>query len=69
MDQIEGFADYLSAAEKDRMNFLNPPERTPELFEKYLPYALALGVEQAWSEQFSSVLALVTSQWKTLSPG
>jgi hypothetical protein len=57
MDQIEGFADYLSVAEKDRMNFHNPPERTPELFERFLPYALALGVEQAWSEQFSDVLA------------
>ncbi len=39
------------------MNFHNPPERTPELFEKFLPYALALGVEQAWSEQFAGVLA------------
>lgn len=57
MDQIDGFADYLSVAEKDRMNFHNPPERTPELFERFLPYALALGVEQAWSEQFSDVLA------------
>jgi hypothetical protein len=39
------------------MNFHNPPERTPELFERFLPYALALGVEQAWSEQFASVLS------------
>jgi len=58
MDQIAGFADYLSVAEKDRMNFHNPPERTPELFERFLPYALALGVEQAWSEQFADVLAV-----------
>ncbi len=57
MDQIAGFADYLSVAEKDRMNLLNPPERTPALFERFLPYALALGVEQAWSEQFAGVLA------------
>jgi hypothetical protein len=57
MDRIEGFKLYLSVAEKDRMNFHNPPERTPELFEKFLPYALALGVEQAWSEQFDGVLA------------
>jgi len=62
MDQIEGFADYLSVAEKDRMNFHNPPERTPELFERFLPYALALGVEQAWSEQFSDVLAQAGQQ-------
>jgi uncharacterized membrane protein len=57
MDRLEGFELYLSVAEKDRMNFHNPPERTPALFERFLPYALALGVEQAWSEQFADVLA------------
>ena len=56
LDKIEGFKMYLSIAEKDRLNLLNPPERTPELFEKYLPYAFALDVEQLWSEQFSDVL-------------
>ena len=56
MDQIDGFKLYLSVAEKDRLNFLNPPDRTLELFERYLPYALALDVEQEWSEQFASVL-------------
>jgi uncharacterized membrane protein YgcG len=57
MDQIDGFKLYLSVAEKERLNLLNPPEKTPELFEKYLPYALALDVENAWSEQFAEVLA------------
>lgn len=56
MDRIEGFKQYLSVAEKDRLNKLHPPEKTPELFERYLPYALALGVEQEWCEQFSEVL-------------
>ena len=55
LDAIEGFKMYLSVAEKDRLNLLNPPERTPELFERYLPYAFALGVEQKWSEQFADV--------------
>jgi len=58
MDQIEGFKMYLSVAEKDRLNLENPPERTPQLFEMFLPYALALGVEQKWSEQFAGVLAV-----------
>lgn len=57
MDQIDGFKLYLSVAEKERLNLLNPPEKTPELFEKYLPYALALDVENEWSEQFADVLA------------
>jgi len=57
MDKIEGFKLYLSVAEKERLHMLNPPEKTPELFEKYLPYALALDVEHEWSEQFAAVLA------------
>ena len=57
MDEIEGFKLYLSVAEQERLNLLNPPEKTPELFEKYLPFALALDVENEWSEQFATVLA------------
>lgn len=57
MDKVEGFKMYLSAVDGDRLNRMNPPNKTPELFEKYLPYALALDVERAWADQFSSVLA------------
>jgi hypothetical protein len=57
LDEIVGFEDYLEVAEKDQLNLRNPPEKTPELFEAFLPYALALGVEQAWAEKFASVLA------------
>ena len=68
LDRIEGFKMFLAATEEDRMNILYPASRTPELFEKYLPYALALGVEQAWSEQFASVLAQAGQSGKTYSP-
>ncbi|MCR9212971.1 MAG: DUF2207 domain-containing protein [Proteobacteria bacterium] len=61
LDAFEGFSEFLSVAEKDRMNFNNPPDRTPELFEKYLPFALALGVEQAWGEQFAGRLGQATT--------
>jgi uncharacterized protein (TIGR04222 family) len=57
LDQMLGFRDYLDIAEKDEMNLRNPPEKTPALFERYLPFALALGVEQNWSERFAGVLA------------
>ena len=59
LDQLEGFKMFLTVTEKDRMNLLNPPERTPELFEKYLPYALALEVEQQWAENFAGVLGSI----------
>ncbi|MHB8071686.1 MAG: DUF2207 domain-containing protein [Candidatus Cryosericum sp.] len=51
-DEADGFALYLKVAEKDRMQWLHPPRKTPELLERYLPYALALGVQQEWAEQF-----------------
>lgn len=41
MDEIDGFKMYLGVAEKDYLQWSAPPERTPELFEKYLPYAFA----------------------------
>ncbi|MDQ7788164.1 MAG: DUF2207 domain-containing protein [Thermodesulfovibrionales bacterium] len=62
LDAIEGFKVFLVATEKDRLNMLNPPERTPALFEKYLPYALALNVEQLWAEQFSDVLSTAAGE-------
>lgn len=68
MDQIEGFKLYLSVAEKERLNLLNPPEKTPELFEKYLPYALALDVENEWSEQFATVLAQASADGRGYTP-
>ena len=59
---------YMSVAEKDRLQALNPPEKTPELFEKYLPYALALDVENEWSEQFAEVLAKAQVEGQPYAP-
>lgn len=57
LDSLEGFKLYLSVAESERMNMLNSPKETPELFAQCLPYAMALGVEQQWSERFEHILA------------
>jgi len=56
--RLEGFKLYLETAEKDRINMLNPPELTPQLFEKLLPFAIALGVEIKWGKQFEEILEL-----------
>lgn len=53
---LEGFKMYLETAEENRLNIMMPPEHTPELFEQMLPYAVALDVENNWSEKFSKVL-------------
>jgi uncharacterized membrane protein YgcG len=59
MDQIEGFKMYLGIAEKDEIYSMPGADKTPELFESYLPYALALGVENKWSEKFSDILSSI----------
>ena len=63
-DEIEGMRLYLTVAEKDRLAFHNPPERTPDHFEKLLPYAVALGVEDEWAKQFSAVFDRITAETK-----
>ena len=57
MDQIDGFREYLGVAEEERLEFLHPPEKTPELFERFLPYAVALDLENTWAKRFAGVLA------------
>ncbi|MDY7010494.1 MAG: DUF2207 domain-containing protein [Planctomycetota bacterium] len=68
MDKIEGFRMYLSTAEGDMLNAAHPPEKTPELFEKFLPFTLALGVENAWAEKFTDVLSLAAAGEGGYSP-
>ncbi|ARO28922.1 hypothetical protein NXC14_CH00926 [Rhizobium sp. NXC14] len=57
MDGIDGLRQYLTLAEKDRMNMAGAPQMSPQHFETLLPYAVALGVEKPWSRTFETWLA------------
>ena len=67
LDQIEGFRWYLGVAEKQELDARYRPESRPDLFSTYLPYALALDLEQAWAERFAS--ALTPEQLEQARPG
>ena len=59
--EIEGFKLYLETAEEKRLNMADPvsgraPAMTVELYERFLPYAMALGVEKPWTKQFETSL-------------
>jgi len=56
LDQVDGFKLFLGAVDGDRLNRTMLQDKTPETFEKFLPYALALDLEQAWSEKFAAEL-------------
>jgi uncharacterized membrane protein YgcG len=81
-EQIEGLKMYLEVAEKDRIQKLQSPnaayapksgepKRTVGLFEKLLPYAMILGVEQQWAKQFESIYRTppdwYSGNWNTFS--
>ncbi len=55
--QIEGFRMFLTTTEQDRRDARTPLKTTPILFERFLPYAMALNVEKGWSEKFAAALA------------
>ena len=58
LDRIMGFRHYLSVAEGPRLDRMTrAPTPTIELFEKYLPFAIALGVENKWADKFKDMLA------------
>ena len=68
LDELMGFKLYLEVAEQEDLNRSAAPKKTPELFERYLPFAVALGVEQAWAEQFAAVFAQLRDQRAAYSP-
>ena len=75
MDQIDGFSMYLSTAEQDRLEALthqatnkqqsHAAPRTIELFERFLPYAVALNVANKWAEQFQDLITAASEPTKT----
>jgi len=58
LDHIRGFRMYLEVAEADELKRMEKPapKLTPQLFQSYLPAALALDVEQKWAERFAREL-------------
>jgi len=52
VEKILGFQEFLSRVEGERLERM---VKTPELFEKYLPFAMALGVEANWSKAFEGI--------------
>ena len=54
--ELANFREFLSRADADRLNRENDPGQTPAVLEKYSAYAVALGVERAWGEEFTGNL-------------
>jgi len=57
LDEVEGLKLYLTVAERDELASMPGPGTPPPLdagrYEKLLPFAVALDVEEAWTEKFT----------------
>ncbi|MFD2204837.1 DUF2207 domain-containing protein [Kiloniella antarctica] len=70
MDAIEGYKHYLCVAEKDRLEVVGKePEFNETLYERHLPYAIALGVEGQWSKRLNGYFASMNKESAEYQPG
>jgi uncharacterized membrane protein len=53
LEGVLGFEDFLNHVESDRFNRMI---KTPQMFERFLPFAMALGVEKNWSKAFQGIM-------------
>jgi len=56
LDQIEGFKHYLQVAGDDEIAMQGAPEFSSDIYETYLPYAIALGLENEWTEKLNRAI-------------
>ena len=52
LEGVLGFEEFLARVESDRIARV---EKTPAMFEKFLPFAMALGVEHQWARAFEGI--------------
>ena len=57
LDKIEGFKHYLQVAEDDEIAMQGAPKFTSEIYETYLPYAIALDLENEWTAKLNRAIA------------
>lgn len=68
LDKVEGFRHYIEVAERNELESKYAPKKTPERFEEYLPYAMALGLETKWANIFTGAFADLERQGQSYSP-
>ena len=73
LDAIEGFRRYLGVAERDELAAMQGPDAPPALdagrYERLLPYAVALDVEDAWTKKFTLAVGAATAAATTTAIG
>ncbi len=67
LEEILGLSEYIQRAEVDRIEFHDAPEKSPAVFEKLLPYAIAFNLTSIWTRQFEGLIT-EPPQWYVGGP-
>lgn len=67
-EEILGFMMFLTATEKERLERMTDIQKTPEMYETFLPYAIALDVENQWHKQFQPLFDSMKQQGNSYRP-
>ena len=68
MDKVDGFKRYIEVAEQHELSYKNAGGKSPQLFERILPYAIALEIEDIWGKQFEEELSQAAASEAQYSP-
>jgi uncharacterized membrane protein len=62
--EIRGFQEFMNRVDADRLKRM-----PPDTFEKFLPYAMALGVEHRWAKNFEGIAQTQPTWYQGSTPG
>jgi uncharacterized membrane protein len=61
---VQGFKEFMMRVDGDRLR-----KFPPDTFEKYLPFAMALGVESHWAKAFEGIIQNPPNWYVGSNPG
>lgn len=57
LEQLAGFREFLERVEQDRLERMNTPEEKARLMNRFLPYAIAMGVKEGWGDTMAAAFS------------
>jgi len=60
LDKIEGFKHYIEVAEEDELALQGAPRFSSDIYETWLPYAIALDLENEWTAKLNRAITAGT---------
>jgi hypothetical protein len=57
LEQLAGFREFLVRVEQDRLERINTPEEKARMMNRFLPYAIAMGVKEGWGDTMAAAFS------------